>query len=65
MIQWISPLTNRPVFTWHENSNYENGAHYHINDIDKGVKSKFHKHFYAYETIPEPYASVYFLGGYN
>ena len=65
MIQWISPLTNRPVFTWHENSNHENGAHYHINDIDKGIPSKFHKHFYAYETVPEPYASVYFWKGYN
>ncbi len=65
MIQWVTPLTNRPIFTWHENSNHKNGAHYHIDDIDKGVPSKFHKHFYAYDTVPEPYASIYFWKGYN
>ena len=60
MIQWENPITNTPVFTWHENSNHDNGQHYHINDIDKGLPSKEHTHFYPGDLVPEPYASIYF-----
>ncbi len=62
IIFWNSPITNHTVFTWHENSNYNNGSHYYINDIDKGSPNKEHTHFYPGELVPEPYASIYFGG---
>ena len=65
IIFWNSPITNKTVFTWHENPNHDNGPHYHINDIDKGLPNKDHTHFYPGNLVPEPYASIYFFGGNN
>ena len=60
MFFWNDPITNKPVFTWHENSNHSNGSHYHIEELNFGKKSKDHPHFYPGNLVPEPYASIYF-----
>lgn len=60
IILWSNPFTNKPVFTWHENSDHDNGSHYHIEDLNKGKKNKDHPHFYPGSLVPEPYASIYF-----
>ena len=51
LISWMDLGANVEVFRWDENINYPNGPHYHI--LGKG-------HYYPGDTIPEPYASLYF-----
>ena len=53
IITWMDPVTNIAVFSWHENPNFSNGPHYHISSLPEA-------HFYAGETVPEPWASLYF-----
>lgn len=58
IISWMNPVNNMEVFRWDENINYPNGPHYHINSpVYMG------KHFYFGDEVPEPYASMYFRGG--
>lgn len=59
IIQWVDE-SGEPVFAWHENTEYENGPHYHICKLDKGKPNKEHTHFYAFDQVPEPWASLYF-----
>ena len=55
IITWMDPVTNIAVFSWHENTSFPNGPHYHINGLPQ-------MHFYAEEEVPEPWASLYFGG---
>ena len=51
IISWVKPYTNEEVFRWDENPNFPNGSHYHIEG---------NGHYYSGETVPEPYATIYF-----
>lgn len=53
------------IFEWHENTEFSNGPHYHINPLSDmyealGYDDGEQPHFYAGNIIPEPWATLYF-----
>lgn len=55
IISWMDPLTNKEVFRWDENTNFANGPHYHIYGSGHYLP--------GIDTVPEPFASIYFPMG--
>jgi len=63
IINWIDPTNNKPVFSWHQNKNYSNVSHNHIEALNIGKSNKEHTHYPPGSLIPEPFATIYFNGG--
>ena len=56
IIQWCDG--DITIFEWDED--IKNGAHYHVLNPSWKNKHLDGKHYYPFEPVPEPYASLYF-----